>query len=214
MIRVLIAGESEMVRRGLESVVASASSLEVVSSVGDLSELNASVREVAPDVVLVSVESSLEEFLQETAAASADDSLQPALVALIPESAAISPVGLMDTGITALLPRDATAEEIVAAINAAAVGLVVVHPAMTHREGGRPEIHRFTYANPAPQLTARELEILRMVAGGLANKEIAWQLKISEHTVKFHLSSIFTKLDVSSRAEAVSLGFRMGLILI
>jgi two-component system, NarL family, response regulator YdfI len=70
-------------------------------------------------------------------------------------------------------------------------------------------------ARPSTQvLTRRETEILRMIAEGLGNKQIAWQLKISEHTVKFHISSIFNKLDVSSRTEAVTAGIRRGLILV
>ena len=64
------------------------------------------------------------------------------------------------------------------------------------------------------ELTAREIEILRMLADGLGNKQIASQLGISEHTVKFHISSILDKLGASSRTEAVTSGIRMGLILL
>jgi DNA-binding CsgD family transcriptional regulator len=63
-------------------------------------------------------------------------------------------------------------------------------------------------------LTPREIEVLNMLAEGLANKTIAWRLGISEHTVKFHLSSIFTKLNASSRTEAVTLAIRQGLIMV
>jgi len=63
-------------------------------------------------------------------------------------------------------------------------------------------------------LTSREIEVLGMLAEGLANKNIAWRLGISEHTVKFHITSIFTKLNASSRAEAVAIGMRRGLILL
>ncbi|MGH9376287.1 MAG: response regulator transcription factor [Terriglobia bacterium] len=213
MTRVLIAGEPEMVRRGLESVVASAPLLEIVGSVDDLAKLGASILETEPDIVLISVESSLDEFLREATSAVVGDGLsQPPLVALVPESAAsLSAAELRQGRIAALLPQDASVEEILAAINAAAAGLVVFHPAVMDLD--RTEPRHFARTGPSPQLTARELEILRMLADGLGNKEIAWRLKISEHTVKFHLSSIFTKLDVSSRAEAVSLGFRLGLIL-
>ncbi|PYU14357.1 MAG: helix-turn-helix transcriptional regulator [Acidobacteria bacterium] len=69
-------------------------------------------------------------------------------------------------------------------------------------------------ASPHPPLSSREVEVLGMLAEGLGNKQIAWRLGISEHTVKFHLSSIFTKLDVSSRTEAVALGVRLGLIML
>ncbi|HEV8722827.1 MAG TPA: response regulator transcription factor [Candidatus Binatia bacterium] len=69
--------------------------------------------------------------------------------------------------------------------------------------------------DPADQiLTPREIEVLRMMAEGLGNKEIATKLLISDHTVKFHISSIFAKLGVSSRTEAVTVGIRQGLIMI
>jgi NarL family two-component system response regulator YdfI len=67
---------------------------------------------------------------------------------------------------------------------------------------------------PDAPLTPREIEVLRLLSEGLANKNIAWKLKISEHTVKFHIASIFTKLNVSSRAEAVAIGIRQGVILL
>ncbi len=214
MTRVLIAGESEMVRRGLESVVASAPLLEIVGSVDGLAKLGASIHETEPDVVLISVDSSLDEFLREaTSAVAGDDLSQPPLVALVPESARFSAAELRHGRIAALLPRDATVEEILAAINAAAAGLMVFHRAVMDRDLDRTESRPFARTGSSPQLTARELQVLRMLADGLGNKEIAGRLKISEHTVKFHLSSLFTKLDVSSRAEAVSLGFRLGLIL-
>ena len=62
-------------------------------------------------------------------------------------------------------------------------------------------------------LTAREREVLELLASGLSNKEIAWRMKISEHTVKFHVASIFAKFDVSTRTEAVMRGIRQGLIM-
>jgi DNA-binding NarL/FixJ family response regulator len=68
-------------------------------------------------------------------------------------------------------------------------------------------------SDPGP-LTAREIEVLRMLADGAANKIIAWQLKISEHTVKFHVAQILAKLNAGTRTEAVTIGIRKGLILV
>jgi DNA-binding NarL/FixJ family response regulator len=114
-------------------------------------------------------------------------------------------------GVRAILPPDATALEIQAAIEAAAAGLAVIDPA---------ELEALL-ASPAPPpavdggpLTARELEVLRMLAEGAANKAIAWQLKISEHTVKFHVAQILAKLNAGTRTEAVTVGIRKGLILV
>ena len=66
----------------------------------------------------------------------------------------------------------------------------------------------------AEDLTPREIEVLKLVAAGLANKEIAHRLEISDHTVKFHVASVMGKLGASSRTEAVTLGIRLGLIMI
>ncbi|MGH9356649.1 MAG: response regulator transcription factor [Terriglobia bacterium] len=190
--------------------MASEPSLELAGSASNFAQLAAPIREMEPDVVLASLASGLEEFMDE---ALDNNPEQPPLIALAAGPASLTPAELMQHGIAALLPRDATSEEIIAAVHAAAAGLVVLHPAMIDRDTEFVRPRRLAQGDPAPRLTARELEILQMLSGGLGNKEIAWQLKISEHTVKFHLSSIFTKLDVSSRAEAVSLGYRLGLIL-
>lgn len=75
-------------------------------------------------------------------------------------------------------------------------------------------LHQKALANPAQALTPREIEVLEMLGSGLANKAIATALNISDHTVKFHVSSIFQKLGVSTRTEAVAVGVRLGLILL
>lgn len=215
MTKVLIVGESEVLRRGLESLVAATPSLELIGSVEDLSEIGQWIRETTPDVVLAAV-SSLEQFIHEAEMLLRSESPpQLAFVVLASDSPAISSLEPLRAGIAALLRRDATMEEILAAIHAATLGLIVLDPAMMESEK-EEEVAPYHLVPGArvPQLTARELEVLTMLAEGLGNKEIAWRLKISEHTVKFHLSSIFSKLDVSSRAEAVSIGFRLGLILL
>jgi DNA-binding NarL/FixJ family response regulator len=105
-----------------------------------------------------------------------------------------------------------SATEIIAAINAVIVGLIVIHPDL------ESSINNNSAITPLPPseiyLTSREIEVLRLVADGLDNKAIALQLQISKHTVKFHISSILSKLDVSSRTEAVTFGLRRGLILL
>jgi two-component system, NarL family, response regulator YdfI len=205
---------------GLESLVASDSSLNLAGSVADLSQLSAEIQRAKPDIALVSLSSSLDEFLK-VAAAESDAGFPVPLVVLGDEPiVARSPANFLHSGISALLPHDALANEILAALHAAAAGLAVIHPAMVApEEAPESSIRPFrpirgSTAGDAPRLTPREREILAMVADGLGNKEIAWRLKISEHTVKFHVNSIFTKLDASTRAEAVSLGFRLGLILV
>ena len=110
----------------------------------------------------------------------------------------------------ALLPRRASPTEVVAAIEGVASGLIVVHAdtgSLIGSPGRRP-------APASRMLTPREIEVLGMMAEGLGNKAIAARLGISLHTVKFHIASVFAKLNVESRTEAVTEGVRRGLLLI
>jgi DNA-binding NarL/FixJ family response regulator len=137
----------------------------------------------------------------------------PAFVWLVEqEDAAFIAAGLR-SGLRAALPHDASADEIAAAIEAAAHGLIVLHPDIL-ASIERTEPVRRPAGELDGSLTSREVEVLGMLAEGLANKNIAFRLGISEHTVKFHITSIFTKLNASSRAEAVAIGMRQGLILL
>jgi len=109
------------------------------------------------------------------------------------------------------LPANATASQVVAALGAAAQGLVVLTQPQADSLFASPTVPRFT-TPLIEELTARELQVLRDLAHGSANKEIAESLHISEHTVKFHVASILGKLQVGSRTEAVTQGIRRGLI--
>jgi len=112
-----------------------------------------------------------------------------------------------------IVPLDATAEQLQAAVRATAQGLIVLP---TSRSSWLYESSSFVEASnlavPDESLTTREREVLELVSQGLSNKLIARRLQISEHTVKFHISSISTKLGASSRTDAVSRGLRRGLI--
>lgn len=108
-------------------------------------------------------------------------------------------------GIRGVLPADATPAEIEAAVQAVHAGLVVSTPELARE----PEPDALT-----DPLSARELEVLDLVAEGLSNKLIAHRLNISEHTVKTHVASIFAKLGASSRTEAVSQAVRRGLVML
>jgi len=120
----------------------------------------------------------------------------------------------ISSGVNAILSRDVTTEELRLAIQAAESGLVLLHP--TAALGIFPSDFKRAQnlTGPVEQLTEREREVLRLISDGLGNREIAQKLKISGHTAKFHVSSILSKLDVTSRAEAVSHGIRRGLIAI
>jgi DNA-binding NarL/FixJ family response regulator len=116
----------------------------------------------------------------------------------------------LGAGVNAILAGDAGADDLLLAIHAAEAGLVLLHP--TSVRGLAIEGLPAAADGIIEELTGRECQVLRLVSAGLGNKEIADRLAISEHTVKFHISSILGKLNVASRTEAVSLGIRRGII--
>jgi DNA-binding NarL/FixJ family response regulator len=117
--------------------------------------------------------------------------------------------------LNAIIARDAVHEDIHLAWQAAEAGLVLLHPTSASgliQHSSLRDTRDNATEELAEELTARESEVLRLVSMGLGNKEVAGRLAISEHTVKFHISSILGKLHAGSRTEAVSLGIRRGLI--
>jgi NarL family two-component system response regulator YdfI len=136
------------------------------------------------------------------------------IVILADGMTAAASVEALRAGIRAALPADISREQLVAAVQAVANGLMVLHPSFAN--AGLP-----AGSTPSPaldelaeSLTHREAEVLQMLAAGLSNKEIGARLNISEHTVKFHVAAILGKLGAGSRTEAVSIGIRRGLILL
>jgi NarL family two-component system response regulator YdfI len=201
VIKLAIAAESAVVRAGLETLVASHPGIELAGAFPDLNALEA----LRPDVVLAAF--PLDEFTPP------GDGPAAATVLLTSERHPVWTPEAFRLGVRALLSRDASAAEILAAVEAAASGMAVVDPreletlvaSAAPAQTSAPEAH---------SLTARELEVLAMMAEGAANKAIAWKLGISDHTVKFHVASILGKLHAASRTEAVTIGVRKGLILL
>jgi len=118
------------------------------------------------------------------------------------------------TGVNAVLSRELAEEELRLAILAAEAGLVLLHPSSAQNLGSHSLTPNHHSVIPVESLTVREREVLSLVREGMGNKDIAGRLSISEHTVKFHISSILGKLGAASRTEAVSQGIRKGFITI
>ena len=121
--------------------------------------------------------------------------------------------------IRSVLPLGITTDQLVAAIAATVAGFAVGVPQPFFPDGSEiqgigPEPSRPAQLSPAEHLTAREVEVLRLVALGQGNKEVAARLNVSEHTVKFHVSSVLAKLGARSRTEAVTIGILRGLVAI
>jgi len=211
VIRVLIGARSEVVRAGLTSLLTADPMFQVVGtfSIDDLTR----VEDLQPEVVLLDLDSPSDESL--SAAIQSGGALVNSSVMILTEDPESLAVDVLGSGLRAILPRYATPEEIIAAIQAAATGLVALHPEVFDSMLSRIRPGQQSELDPSGQiLTPREIEVLRMIAEGLGNKEIASKLSISDHTVKFHISSIFAKLGASNRAEAVTLGIRHGLIMV
>jgi DNA-binding NarL/FixJ family response regulator len=135
-------------------------------------------------------------------------------VLLTNDSQPLWTVEALRLGVRALLRRDAPPAEVLAAVEAAANGLAVLDPQDLDALLSSAAPSQAQADGESSALTPRELEVLRMMAEGVANKIIAWKLGISEHTVKFHVASILARLGASSRTEAVTIGIRKGLVLL
>ena len=212
VVRVLAVADASVRRAGLEAIVKRADGFRLVGSTTNVSFVSAQVREFQPDAILADLHHASHPFL--LALSPIAGHLTPAIV-LVDDPDLAWTVRAMRSGVRAILPRDASPEEILSAVLAAHGGFTTltsdvieelarnVHP--EEREP-RPEV--------SEGLTPREIQVLRMLGRGLSNKDMAARFGISDHTVKFHISSILAKLDVSSRTEAVTQGIRMGLIVI
>ncbi len=197
----LVLAASPVIRAGLAAMLAEAGGFEVEP----VEELPLSAPELSgTDVILVADEGLLEEAAPTLAA---DGS---AVILLSEDWYAAARLRSLPPRGWGVLPPDASPDELEAAVSAAARGLVVLPAPLADEMLDLPEVREFEAA-PEP-LTARESEVLGLLARGLSNKMVARELRISEHTVKFHISSLYVKLGVGNRAEAVSRGARHGLI--
>lgn len=209
MIQVLIWARSPFTLAGLHAAVSADPRFEIVGKLSHSAETE--LTSFQEDVILFDgQEGDIDEFL-----GSFGEHRSRRVVLLAEDLTRSQTVRLMQSGVQAILPRDSSASEITSALESVSEGLVAFSPDFlrlllpTPSEGAE---QNFEYLNDP--LTTRETEVLALLAGGAGNKEIAAQLRISEHTAKFHVSSILSKLGATTRTEAVSRGYRLGLILI
>ncbi|MEN9933901.1 MAG: hypothetical protein RLZZ387_480 [Chloroflexota bacterium] len=202
MTTVLIVAAAPAMRAGLRALLV-AEGLQVV---GEAAALGALAPPLAADVVLLAGAEQLAD-----APRALPEDARSGLVVLSDDPRAAAQLRALPLVGWALLLPDATPEELRAAVHSAAAGLVALSPSLAARAlAARPPAEPPDEATEP--LTAREHEVLDLVGQGLSNKLIARRLQISEHTVKFHLSSIFAKLGAASRTDAVNRAARQGLI--
>jgi DNA-binding NarL/FixJ family response regulator len=210
--RVFIVADARLARPSLENMLASRA-VTVIGKSHNLDSALDQIPDAEPDALLIEVigenaKSSLQELVdsevaQETAVVVLRDQPSPDWFA-----------DALRAGVRAILPMDVSPKQLVAAIEAATLGLVTVHPREINAIIPAASVESRQVAELAEPLTARESEVLQMLASGLGNKQIAARLSISEHTVKFHVASILGKLGAATRTEAVSIGIRHGLVLL
>lgn len=210
MIRVLIVASSPVAKAGLESLVRASPSFSVVGgSSDDPGATESAIAELQPDIVLAELESRDDE----NASVLLDEAANDASVILLVHGSTADWADALQQGVKAVLPTSVTGPQVAAAIEATAAGLGVFYPSEGENLFRSQRMNESLETLPEP-LTPRETEVLRLLAEGLGNKEIASRLAISEHTVKFHVASIMGKLGAASRTEAVTLGIRRGIVLI
>jgi NarL family two-component system response regulator YdfI len=204
-IRVAVVASSAVRRTGLESIVRSHAEFQLAGSFGRVASLKSFSRSTELDVIIIDSDSIYDLLLEPTSAA--------AIVLLAEISDARSISRLLRKGVRAILSKQSDPDDVLSAIYAAYDGLVLLSTptaeSLAAVYGDKPlEVED----ELSEEITSRETDVLRMLAEGFVNKDIAVRLGISEHTVKFHISSILDKLGASTRTEAVTLGIRRGLI--
>jgi DNA-binding NarL/FixJ family response regulator len=209
VIQVLVIAPTLAVRTGLRALIEVDSELEVFAETPGLDDPAALPSET--DVVLVADETLDWENLAQVLEGA---SPLVSLLALTDQTESAEALTRLPVRAWGLLPLDASAEELTAAIHAVYEGLLVGAPTLLLPLMSRRLLVGETAGAQADTITNREAEVLELLAQGLANKQIAAVLTISEHTVKFHVSSIYSKLGATNRAEAVRLGARLGLIVL
>jgi DNA-binding NarL/FixJ family response regulator len=213
MIRILLADDQTLVRDGFRSIIDREPDLEVVAEAGDGRAAIESARKLRPDVVLMDIRMPHLDGLEATRTLLAEPS-PPRILVLTTFDLDEYVYDALQSGASGFLLKDVRAGELTEAIRTVAAGERLLSPAITRR---LIEQH---LRRPAPgmlpaavsALTERELDVLKLLARGLSNTEIAGRLYLGTSTVKTHVNRILTKLDLRDRAQAVVYAYENGLI--
>jgi DNA-binding NarL/FixJ family response regulator len=211
-IRVLLVDDHAVVRRGLTELLTGAPGIEVVGEAADGAEALTLAPAVRPDVVLMDLQMAGVDGVEATRLLQAQED-PPQVLVLTSFSDRERIVAALDAGAVGYLLKDADPDEVIAGVRAVGRGESPLHPraarelllARVDLPSAGPS------GGPSPKLTPREVEVLRLVRAGLANKQIARKLDISERTVKAHLTSAFQRIGVVDRTQAALWADRNGL---
>ena len=213
MIRVCLVDDQTLVRQGIRSLLALDDGIEVVAEAADGRQAVELIPLCRPDVVLMDMRMPSMSGLEALQALQALDSLPPTIILTTFDDDQLVLAGIK-AGARGYMLKDVTLEQLVSAIRTVAGGGSLVQPAVTQRLlSGLEHMHNaFVSLEQPDPLTDRETEILRLMAGGFSNKEIANSLGVAEGTVKNHVSNILSKLGVRDRTRAVLKAFELQLV--
>ncbi|MEO3786619.1 response regulator transcription factor [Actinocorallia sp. B10E7] len=216
MIRVIIADDQTIVRAGFAALLGAQEDIIVVGQAGDGAEAVHLAQRHRPDVVVMDIRMPRMDGIEATRRILAGPGAEGLRVLILTTFDADELVyDALAAGASGFLLKDATAEELVSAVRIVARGDALLAPQVTGRlvrEFARQRKARVSPPAELATLTAREREVLVLIAGGLSNAEIAARLVVSEHTVKTHVARVFTKLGLRDRAQAVVLAYESGLV--
>jgi DNA-binding NarL/FixJ family response regulator len=214
VVRVLIADDQALVRAGFKMILDAEDDLDVVGEAADGSEAVEKARRLKPDVVLMDIRMPQVDGIEATRRVVALDSASPVRVLMLTTFDLNEYVyEALRAGASGFLLKDVPPEQLAAGIRVVAQGDALLAPSITRRL-----IQEFASASPSPatppkgldELTARELEVFKLIARGLSNAEIAAELVVSETTVKTHVARVLMKLGLRDRVQAVVLAYESG----
>jgi DNA-binding NarL/FixJ family response regulator len=213
MIRVVLVEDEMLVRRGIRGLLGLGQEIDVVAEASDGEEAIFVIREHQPDVVLLDVRMPKRSGIEVLEVLRAAGSLPPTILLTTFDDDGALLKGIR-AGAKGFLLKDVSVERLTEAIRLVAAGETILRPAVTEQVRRRLEENRTEFESlesPDP-LTRREVEVLRLMAGGYSNREIGDALDASEGTVKNHISNILSKLGVRDRIRAVLKGLEMGIL--
>jgi len=211
-VRVILVDDQELVRSGLRRILRRKDGFEIVAECADGAEVPEAVAAHRPDVVVMDLRMRNVDGIAATRLLRNDPDAPPVLVlTTFDDDELLS--GALRAGAAGFLLKDSPAEDLVRAVRAVGSGRSMLDPAVTARvlAAYRSTPSSTNDVVAIAELTSREIDVLRLMARGLTNNEIAGELVISEVTVKSHIGRIFTKLDLRDRAAAIIYAFDHGL---
>ena len=216
-IRTLLVDDQPLLRTGFRMILEAEEGIEVVGEAADGVEAVERARQLRPDVVLMDIRMPRMDGVEATRRIVADDGVDARVLVLTTFDLDEYVLEALRAGASAFLLKDAPADDLISAIRVVAAGDAVVAPRVTRRlldrfaaslpSGTVPEV-----PDTLSRLTERELDVLKLVAKGLSNSEIAGELFVSETTVKTHVGHLLTKLDLRDRVQACVFAYESGLV--